>query len=185
MKNPTLGKMHGNVKTHKMNNPTRVKTSGCNTVTENHSSFVENILYDIASELLSRIKDTNYMLDIIDNLNSLDLPLDYILINFDIINTFPNIDNNLGLSSLKKYLGLCSKNIPPISCVLEALELCFTYNNSTFNNDSYLEIDATAQGPQKLYSYSDIAVADFDKETLEYHLSSTLLKRFRDDVFVL
>ena len=34
-------------------------------------------------------------------------------------------------------------------------------------------------------SYADIAMADFDKEALEYNLSPTTWKRFRDDVFVL
>ena len=33
-------------------------------------------------------------------------------------------------------------------------------------------------------SYADIAMADFNKEALEYHLSPTTWKRFRDDVFV-
>ena len=74
VKHSSPGKMHGNVKTDKIGNPTRVITSGCNTAIENLSIFVENVLYDIASELPSRIKDTNHMLDIIDNLNSLNLP---------------------------------------------------------------------------------------------------------------
>ena len=56
------------------------------------------------------------MLDIIDNLNSLDLPLDSILVSFNIINMFPNIDCSLRLSFFKKYLDLCSKNIPPTNC---------------------------------------------------------------------
>ena len=86
MKDSTPGKMYGNVKTHKIGNPTRVITSGCNTTIENLSIFAENVLYDIASVLPSRIKDTNHMLDIIDNLNSLALPLNSILVSFDIIN---------------------------------------------------------------------------------------------------
>ena len=77
--------MYGNVKTHKISNPTRVI---------NPSIFIENVVYDTASELTSRIKDTNLMLDIIDNLNSLNLPLNSNLVSFDIINMFPNIDNN-------------------------------------------------------------------------------------------
>ena len=177
--------MYDNVKTHKIGNPTRVITSGSKTAIENLSVFVENVLYDIASELPSRIKDANYMLDIIDNLNSLDLPLNFILVSFDIINVFPNIDNNLGLSSVKKYLDLCSKNIPLTNCLLEALELCLICNNSIFNNENYFQIDGTAQGPHMQCSYADIATADFDKEALEYHLSPTTWKRFRDDVFVL
>ena len=52
------------------------------------------MLYDISSELPSRIKDANHMLDIIENLNSLDLPLNSVLVSFDIINMFPNIDDN-------------------------------------------------------------------------------------------
>ena len=78
MQDSTPGKMYGNDKTHKIGNPKRVITSGYNTAIENLSIFVENVLYDIASELPSRIKDTNRMLDIIDNLNSLDLSLNSI-----------------------------------------------------------------------------------------------------------
>ena len=42
VKDSTPGKMYGNVKTHKIGNPTRVITSGCNTAIENLSIFVEN-----------------------------------------------------------------------------------------------------------------------------------------------
>ena len=61
---------------------------------------------------------------------------------------FLNIDNNLGLSSVKNCLELCSKNIPPTNCLLEALGLCLTCNNSIFNNENYLQIDGTDQGSQ-------------------------------------
>ena len=185
VKDSTPGKMYGNIKTHKICNPTRVITSCCNTAIENLSIFVENVLYNIASELPSKIKDTNHMLDIIDNSDSLDLPLNYILVSFDIINMFPNIDNNLGLSSVRKYLDLCSKNIPPTNCLLEALELCLSCNNSIFNSENYLQADGTAQGPHMSCSYADIAMADFDKEASEYHLTPTMWKRFRDYIFAL
>ena len=78
------------------------------------------------------------MLAIINNLTSLDLPLNSILVSFDVINIYPHIDNYLGLSSVKKYLYLCSENIPPTNCSLEAFELCLTCNNSIFNNENYL-----------------------------------------------
>ena len=53
-----------NVKTCKIGNPTRVILSGCNKAIENLSIFIENMFYGISSELPSRIKDTNHMLDI-------------------------------------------------------------------------------------------------------------------------
>ena len=75
----------------------------------------------------------------------LDLPLNSILVSFDIIIIFPNIDNYLELCSVKKYLDLCSRNIPATNCLLEFLEICLTCNNSIFN-ESYLQIVGTAQG---------------------------------------
>ena len=125
------------------------------------------------------------MLDFIDNMNSLDLPSNSNLVSFEIIDMFPNIHNNLGLFSVKKYLDLFSKNISHTNCLLEALELYLICNNSIFNNEKHLKIDGTAQGPHIPCSYADIAMADFDKGALEYHLSPTTWERFSDDIFLL
>ena len=76
----TSGKMYGLIKTHKNNNPARIITSGCNTAIESLSIFVEKVLYDIASNLPSRIKDTGHMLDIIDEINNSNLPTTSILL---------------------------------------------------------------------------------------------------------
>ena len=62
-------KVYRNIKTHQPDNPARVITSGCNTLVENLLIFVETLLYGIASELPSTMKDTSHMLDIIDDLN--------------------------------------------------------------------------------------------------------------------
>ena len=51
--------MYGNIKTHKTENPARVITSGCNIPVEHLPIFVEKLLYSRASELPSRIKDTD------------------------------------------------------------------------------------------------------------------------------
>ena len=97
----TSGKMYGLIKTHKNNNPARIITSGCNTAIESLSIFVEKVLYDIASNLPSRIKDTGHMLDIIDEINNSNLPTNSVLVGFDIVNMFPSIDNKSGLKSVQ------------------------------------------------------------------------------------
>ena len=71
--NSRPGKIYGNIKIHKTDNRERVITSGCNTPVEHLSIFFEKVLYGIASELPSKIKDKNHMLDIIDDLNNLNL----------------------------------------------------------------------------------------------------------------
>ena len=58
-------------------------------------------------------------------------------------------------------------------------------NNSIFNNQNYLQTDGTTQGQHMPCSYAYIAMVDFDKEALQYHLSPTTWKMFRDDIFVL
>ena len=45
------GKMYGLVKTHKVDNPVRVTTSGCGTAIENLSIFVEECLYSEVLEI--------------------------------------------------------------------------------------------------------------------------------------
>ena len=52
---PSAGKMYDLVKTHKVNNPVRIITSGCNTDVENLSIFVEKVLY----KEVERILDNN------------------------------------------------------------------------------------------------------------------------------
>ena len=70
------GKMYVNIKTHKIYNPVRVVTSGCSTAVESLLIFAEKELYKLAGNLPSQIKDTNDMLNIIDNLNNNCIPED-------------------------------------------------------------------------------------------------------------
>ena len=59
---------------------------------------------------------------------------------------FPNIDNKSGLKSVHDILELRDSKFPLTSCVIEAVELCLSCNNSIFNNTNYLQRDGTAQG---------------------------------------
>ena len=61
--------MYGMVKTHKADNPVRIITSGWTTVVEKLSTLVEKTLYSLADRLNSKIKDTNNMLGIIDDIS--------------------------------------------------------------------------------------------------------------------
>ena len=128
----------------------------------------------------SRIKDTGHMLDI----NNSSLPTNSILVGFDMVNMFSSIDNKSGLKSVHDILELHNSKFPPTSCVIDALELCLSCNNSVFNNTNYLQTDGTAQGPHMSCSYADLALASYDSKALAFDLSPTMWKRFRHDVIV-
>ena len=138
--------MYGNTKTHKINNPVRVITSGCNTAVESLSIFVAKELYELAENLPPRIKDINDMLNIIDNLNNSCIPENSFLISLDVVNMFPSIHNESGIKSVKRLLNTRSILNPLTLCILEALRLCLECNNSVFNK-FYLQTDGTAQDP--------------------------------------
>ena len=66
--------------------------------------FVEKALYEIASELPFKTKDTNHhMLDIIDDHNNSDLYPESVLVSFDIINMFLSINNKMVVNSAIKF----------------------------------------------------------------------------------
>ena len=100
---------------------------------------MEKVLYNIACNLPSRIKDTGYMLDIIDEINNSSLPTNSIRVGFDIVNMFPSINNKSGLKSIHDILELRDSKFPPTSCLRETLELCLSCNNSIFNSTNYLQ----------------------------------------------
>ena len=175
--------MYGLIKTHKFDNPVRIITSGCNTAVENLTIFVEKVLYSEVEKIPSRIKDPNRILDITDNLNDSNLPDNSVLVNFDVCNMFPSIDNESGIKAIKEMLNVRENKNPPTECILEALRLCLECNNSVFNDKNFLQTDGTAQGPHMSCSYSDIAMAHFDIRAENYDLKLTVWKRFRDDAF--
>ena len=112
---------------------------------ENLSIFVENSLFELASELPSQIKDICHILEIIDEINNSNLSSGAIFVRFDVVNMFPSMDNNMRIASDRKYLDEMECKDLPTDCVTEALELCLSCNNSVFSNSNYLQTDGTAQ----------------------------------------
>ena len=177
--------MYGMVKTYKIDGPVRLINSGCNTAVENLSILVEKISYPIADKLPSKIRDANDMLDIIDSTIESVLTDNHVLVSFDVVNMFPNIDNKSGLKNVKDVLLDNNFDLDSTQCIVDALEICLTCNNSKFNHQNFLQKDGTAQGPHMSCSYANIAMAKYDSLANKFHLRPRVWKRFRDDIFVL
>ena len=84
------------------------------------------------------------MSNIIDDLNqNRNLNENCLLVSFDVVHTFPCIDNKMGSESVKNILLHRDDNTPPAKWIIDALELCLNCNNSIFNNQHYLHVDDT------------------------------------------
>ena len=94
------------IKTHKVNNPARVITSGSVTPTENLSLFVEMYCKVVEDSISCGVRDTSHMLGIIDILNEKGILDGDMLVSFDIIDMFPSIDNDTGVESALQINGI-------------------------------------------------------------------------------
>ena len=125
------------------------------------------------------------MSDIVDSISESVLADNHVLVSFDVVNMFPNIDNKLGLKSVKNVLLDNSFDLDSTQCIVDALEVCLTCNNSKFNHQNFLQKDDMAQGPQMFFSYANIAMAKCNSLANKFLLRPRIWKRLRDNIFVL
>ena len=103
--NAKPGKAFGTIKTHKEGKPLRLITSCCGTTIEKLSAFTEFYLKPLAQKLPSFVKDTTHLLQKIEDLNKLGpFPKESLLVSWDVVAMFPNIDNNLGINAITEAL---------------------------------------------------------------------------------
>ena len=66
---------------------------------------------------------------------------------------FPNIDNNLGLTTaVKKALDARASQLPSTKFILEAVKICLKSNHSVFKDSYFLQVHGTAMGPKNAFS---------------------------------
>ena len=168
------GKAVGTIKTHKEGNPLRLITSCC----ENLSAFTEFYLKPLAQNLQSFVKDTTRFLQKIEDLNKTGpFPEGSLLVSWDVVAMFPNIDNNLGINAITDALNSRATNFPSTECIVEAVKICLQHNNSLFNDENFLQIEKNA------CSYADLAMGVIDKEAMSGAIKPNPWWTYRDDIF--
>ena len=151
-------------KTHKVGTPVRLLTTGCNSAIENLSRFIEAICAPLTENMQGRIKNTQELLNIIDDLNQKELPNNTLLVSFDIVSMFPSIDNDNGVKAVEEFLDQRKTLSHKTECIIEGLKICLFNNNSKFDNQHLLQTNGTATGAPNSCSYADIAVSSIDKK---------------------
>ena len=178
------GKAFGTIKTHKEGNPLRLITSCCGTAIENLSTFTEFYLKPLAQNLPPFVKDTTDFLQKIEELNKMGpFSENSLLVSWDVVAMFPNIDNILGINAVIEALQARPVKFPSTDCIVEAVEICLKHNNSFFEDDNFLQIHGTAMGPKNACSYADLAMGIIDKRAKSGEIKPNLWWRYRDDIF--
>ena len=149
-----------------------------------HENKLQVYLKPLAQNLPSFLKDTSDLLNKIKEINIAGpLPANTILVSWDVVAMFPNIDNNLGISAVSKYLNTREKQIPSTDCIVEAVTICLTSNNSQFNDAHFVQKHGTAMGHQNACSYADLAMGVIDeKAKTQGPVTPRYWWRYRDDI---
>ena len=131
------------------------------------------------------MKDSTDFINKLEDLNAKGpFPEGSLLVSWDVVSMFPNIDNNLGISAVRKALNSRSDNIPSTDCLVEAVEIFLRVNNCQFAGQSFVQKNGTAMGPKNACSYADLAMGIIDeKAKFEGSLRPMLWWRYGDDIF--
>ena len=145
------------------------------------SAFTEFYLKPLSQSLPSFVKDSTDFINKLEDLNAKGpFPEGSLLVSWDVASMFPNIDNNLRISAVRKALNSRSVNIPSTDCLVEAVEICLRVNYG----QSFVQKHGTAMGPKNACSYADLAMGIIDeKAKFEGSLRPMLWWRYRDDIF--
>ena len=65
----------------------------------------------------------------------------------------PSSDKNRGAIAVKSALNSISNFSPSLECIIEALEICITNNNSTLAGQNLIQTIGTAIGAAHSFSY--------------------------------
>ena len=128
------------------------------TAIENLVIFVEKHCAKLTENIPTKINYSYYLTDKFETLNAKGITDNAILVSFDIANMFPSIEYNRGLAPAKNALDSQTNLSPFTECIIEALEICLTNNNSTFSGRNLIQRNGTAMGAANSCSYSDLAI---------------------------
>ena len=133
----------------------------------------------------SFIKDTTDLLNRIEQINNEGpFPEGTLLVSWDVVSVFPNVDNNLGLAAVKNALNARERQVPSTNCILEAVKICLKCNHSVFKDNFFLQIHGTAMGPKNACSYADLAMGEIDRKAKFCRpIKPALWWRYRHDIF--
>ena len=126
--------------------PGRPIISGCGSITENISLFVDHHAKDLVPKIPSFLQDTPYLLRELETLKTTNIPPNTFPISVDLVGLYTNIPHDEDIDSLKSALDK-RKNVEVSSDFLvKLLSLVLKYNIFEFNGKYYQQKIGTAMG---------------------------------------
>ncbi|XP_053403160.1 uncharacterized protein LOC128558275 [Mercenaria mercenaria] len=180
-KHPVIGKLKGNPKIHKRENPYRTIVSGIGTATERMAEVAEKELNEYVENSPSYLKDTT---DFLNKLKLIPLPIPegVILFCFDVVKLYPSIPRREGLTACEEALQCRTNPNVTTEAVMKMINTVLTNNVFSFNNSEYVQKEGVVIGSKLGRNFACCYMRKWD-EKLENEKVPMFYKRYTDDGF--
>jgi hypothetical protein len=166
--------------------PGRPIISGCNSITENLSLFVDHHAKHLVPNIPSFLQDTPDLLRHFEELNKNDLPPGAFPVSIDVVGLYSNIPIEEGIDCFEEALNKRKDQTVKTSLLTKLLTLVLKLNIFEFGTQLFKQLVGTAMGTKVAPTFANIFMAKIDKKILEN--SKTFIhffKRYIDDILII
>lgn len=189
------GKFYQLFKVHKEHTkpnlpPGRPIISGCGSITENISLFVDHHSKHLVLNTPSYLQDTPDLLRQIEKMNETPLPAGAFAVSIDVVGLYQNIPHEEGISYFGEALNTRKDQTIPTDFLVALLRLVLTLNIFEFNSELFKQILGTAMGTRAAPTYANIFMSKIDILVKKCGIFNTInmiyfYKRFIDDILMI
>jgi hypothetical protein len=164
--------------------------SGCGSITENISLYVNHHAKDLVPEIPSYLQDTPHFLRELETLKNTVIPQNSFPISVDVVGLYTNIPHNEGIESLKRALNTRKTKEVSTDFLVKLLSFVLKHNIFEFNGKYYQQQIGTAMGTRVAPTMANIFMASIDNLIQSTSVTENLnyihfYKRFIDDIFII
>jgi hypothetical protein len=176
---------YGLPKIHKTPMSLRPVVSTCGSLLSIFSNWLDFKMKDLLPFVKSYLKNS---ITVIDDLKKLQIPENALLFSADAKSMYTNIDTDVGLTSIKKFIDDNKDSISPnfpTDLFLATLEIVMKNNIFTFADTYWLQLTGTAMGTPVACSYATITYGQHENTSILTKFQPQLLyyRRYIDDIF--
>ena len=169
-------------KVHKAGVPGRPVVSCSGSLTEKTSAVVDFLVKPFVTAVDSYLRDTNHFLEKVRSLEP--LPPDAILVTLDVVNLYPSIPNEDGISALSAFLQEQNMGNTKRQDICRLAHFVLSKNVFEFNSAIYIQISGTAIGTKMAPTYAIIFMHMVERRALSTALFKPWIwSRFIDDIW--
>ena len=163
-------------------------TSFCGSPTYNTAQFLSKILTPLIELSETKLKNT---LDIKQQLENIQIPVNHVLVSFDVKALFTSIPTNLATECVDKLLAENTNLLAQLTSlnkndILRLLEICIQSTIFQWNNKIYQQCHGTPMGSPISVALAELTMQSIEQEALTTSPDQIVLwRRYLDDIIAI